>query len=103
MPPDDGVWLHDQQRAAPVSPALREGHPKKAVVGPEASSLRRAAKGRQLLPQGEVLQDEFLMAAERQRQCADDDDEEFQHAPIVAGVGAKINGDEFWRTSPRDP
>ena len=35
------------------------------------------------------------MAAERQRQCADDHDEELQHAPIVAGVGAKINGTSF--------
>jgi hypothetical protein len=29
------------------------------------------------------------MAAERQRKCADDHDEQLQHALIVAGVGAK--------------
>jgi hypothetical protein len=39
------------------------------------------------------------MAAERQRQCADDHDEQLQHASIVAGVVAKINWDEFWRAS----
>src|SRR5262249_41640376 len=41
------------------------------------------------------------MAAERQRECADDHDEQLQHASIVAGVDAKINTDEFWRASRR--
>jgi hypothetical protein len=39
------------------------------------------------------------MAAERQRECADDHDEQLQHAVIVAGVGARFNSDEFWRCS----
>jgi hypothetical protein len=51
------------------------------------------------LPQRKVFQDEFLVAAERQRECADDHDEQLQHAVIVAGVGAKFNSDEFWRGS----
>jgi hypothetical protein len=38
--------------------------------------------------------------AECQRQRAADYDEQLQHAPIVAGVDAKINGDKFWRKSP---
>jgi hypothetical protein len=41
------------------------------------------------------------MAAERRHKCADDHDEQLQHASIVAGVGAKIDGDEFWRDSGR--
>jgi hypothetical protein len=40
------------------------------------------------------------MAAESHRQRAADHDEQLQHASIVAGVGTKINGDEFWRGSP---
>src|SRR5262245_26367606 len=35
------------------------------------------------------------MAAERQRECADDHEEQLQHASIVAGIGAKINGTSF--------
>jgi hypothetical protein len=31
------------------------------------------------------------MSAERLRKCADDHDEQLQHAVIVAGVGAKFN------------
>ena len=37
-------------------------------------------EGRQLLPQRQVFQDQFPMAAERQRERADDDDEQLQHA-----------------------
>ena len=57
MPTDHGVRLHDHQCAAPVSPASREGNPKESVARSEASSLRRVAEGRQLLPQGKVFQD----------------------------------------------
>jgi len=39
------------------------------------------------------------MAAERQRECSDDHDEQLQHAVIVAGVRGKFNPDEFWRGS----
>jgi hypothetical protein len=52
-----------------------------------------------LPPQSQVLQDQFPMSAEGQRQSANDHGEQLQHAPIVAGRVAKINGDEFWRGS----
>jgi hypothetical protein len=42
-----------------------------------------------------------MHTTERQRECADDHDEQLQHAVIVAGVGAKFNSDEFWRWSGR--
>ena len=75
MPANDGVRLHDDQRRAPVSPNSRESHPKESVASPEAAS-RRSMERRQLLPQGEVFQDEFLVAAEDQRECADDHDQQ---------------------------
>jgi hypothetical protein len=46
-----------------------------------------------------AMPNQFPMAAERQRDCADHHDEQFQHAVIVVGVGAKFNSDEFWRWS----
>jgi hypothetical protein len=39
------------------------------------------------------------VAAERQRERADDHDEHFQHAVIVAVLSPKFNSDEFWRAS----
>ena len=82
-----------------MPPASREGNPKESVGQPKTSSLRRVVQGCQLLSQRQVLQDQFPMSAKRQRQRADDHDEQFQHAVIVAGVGAKFNSDAFWRGS----
>ena len=39
------------------------------------------------------------MSAESQRQRPTDDDQQLEHVPIVAGAGARINSDEFWRGS----
>ena len=64
MPADDGGRLHDHQRLAPVLPTSGEDHPKESVACPEAAS-RRSMEGRQLLPQREVLQDQFPVTAER--------------------------------------
>ena len=100
MPSDDGVRFHDNQRGTPVPPSSRESHPKESVARPEAAS-RRSVEGCQLLPQRQVLQDQFPMAAERQCKGANDHDDQLQHAVIVAGVGAKFNSDEFWRWSRR--
>jgi hypothetical protein len=67
---DDGVRLRDNQRRAPVPPTPHESHPKESVACPEAAS-RRSVVGCQLLPQRQVFQDQFPVAAERQRECAD--------------------------------
>ena len=54
-------------------------------------------EGCQLLTQREILQDPFPVTAERQGECADDHDQQFQHERIVAVAGAKFNADEFWK------
>ena len=99
MPPHDSVWLHEHDGRAPVPPDSGQGDPKQSIACLEVRALGRAFHCRQLLPQRQILQDQFPMAAERQRQCAADHDEQLQHAAIVAGVGTKINVDEFWRGS----
>jgi hypothetical protein len=75
MPPDDGVRLHDHQRGAPVLPDSRQGDPKQSIAAFEARAVRGTFHRRQLLPKRQVLQDQFPMAAERQRQCPGDDEE----------------------------
>jgi hypothetical protein len=52
-------------------------------------------------PERQVLQDQFSMSAESQRQGTTDEDRQLEHVPILAGAGARINSDEFWRTSGR--
>jgi hypothetical protein len=46
-----------------------------------------------------VLQHQFMMSAKRQRECANDDHDQHQHAAIVPGVGAKFQVHQFWRGS----
>jgi hypothetical protein len=65
----------------------------------EARAPGRAFYRRQLLPQRQVLQDQFPMPAERPRQRAADHNQQLQHASILANVGTDITADEFWRGS----
>ena len=91
--------LHEHQRHAPVPPASCQGDPKESIARLQMGSLVSALHRRQLLAQGQVLQDQLLMAAQRKGQPADNHDEQFQHGSIVAGVAAQFNPDEFWRGS----
>ena len=91
MPPYNGVRLHQHQRRAPVPPDSNHGDPEQSVAGLKAGAFRRAFHRHQLLPQREVLQDQFPMSVEGQCQSTTDDDEQLQHAPMVVGVGEKIN------------
>jgi hypothetical protein len=69
------VRLHEDQRRAPVAPDSHQGKPKQSIATFEARAVRGAFHRRQLLPKRQVLQDQLPMAAERQRQCAGDDDQ----------------------------
>jgi hypothetical protein len=100
MPPHDGVRLHEHQRHAPVPPASRHGDPEQSGARLEMGSRGRASHGRQLLPQGQVLQDSLPMSTACQRQRTDDDDQQLQHASMVVAVAAQFNRNEFWRGSP---
>ena len=99
MPAHDGVRLHEHQRNTPVPPASRQGDPKQSVARLEMGSRGRASQGRQLLPQGQVLQDQLSMSTARQCQRTDQYEQQLQHASIVAGAAARFNKDEFWRGS----
>jgi hypothetical protein len=94
MPADDGVRLHDNQRRAPVRPNAREGQPKESVAEPEAAS-RRSVVRRQLLPERNVLQDQFPLAAKHQGECTDDHDEQLQHVRSWLDSARKFNSDGF--------
>jgi hypothetical protein len=99
MPPHDSVRLHQDQRRAPVPPEASQSDPKQSVSRLEVQACGGAFQRRELLPQCQVLQDQFPMSAERQRHRAADQDDQLQHVSIVAGVTAKINAAEFWRRS----
>jgi hypothetical protein len=99
MPPHDRVRPHEYHGRAPVPPVSGQDDPKPSVARLEMRAAGRAFHRRQLLPQRQVLHDQFPMSAERQRQRPADHEKPRQHASIVRGPGAEINGDEFWRGS----
>ena len=77
----------------------RQGDPKQAVTRLQARATVRSLHHHQLLTERQILQDQFSMSAESQRQRPTDDDQQLEHVPIVAAAGARINSDEFWRGS----
>jgi len=97
MPSLDGARLHEHHGGAPVPPASGQGDPKQSVARLEVRAFGRAFHRRQLLPQRQVLQYQFAMAAERQRQRTADHHEQLQHGSIVADVASRIKEEEFWR------
>jgi hypothetical protein len=72
MPPHDGVRLHKDQRRAPVPPEASQSDPKQSVSRLEVRAFGDAFQRRELLPQCQVFQNQFPMAAERQCQRAPD-------------------------------
>jgi hypothetical protein len=75
MAPHDGLRLHEHQGRAPVPPDSGEGNPKQSVAHLEVPAPGRAFHRHQLMPERQILQDQFPMSTERQRQRACDHDE----------------------------
>jgi hypothetical protein len=99
MPSHNGIGLDQHQRRAPVSPELRQHDPEEPIACLQTRALRCTFGSEQLLPQGQILQHHVLVSTACQRQPAADQNQEFQHAAMVARVVVKINADTFWRTS----
>src|SRR5262249_5773943 len=76
MPAHDGVGLNEYQRRTPVAPALRQGDPKQSIACVERDSLLDTLHRCQLLAQGQILDDQLSMAAQRQRQAADNHEQQ---------------------------
>jgi hypothetical protein len=63
---------------------MSQQNPEGAVPASKAGPRDRTLQGPQLLAQREVFKDQFVMAAAGQRQCSCDQQQQFQHAAIVA-------------------
>jgi hypothetical protein len=70
-----------------------QSDPKQAVAGPQRRSLLSLLHHCQLLAQGHILEDHVPMAAQHQRQAANNDHEQHQHGEILAGLWAQFNSD----------
>jgi hypothetical protein len=91
MPSHNGVRLYQHLCCPPIPPESAQHDPKQSVPRPKIWALCRPFYGRELLPQRDVLQDQFLMSSARQHHSAGRQDEQLQHGSIVAGAGPRIN------------
>ena len=64
MPPDNCLWLDDDQCLAPLRPPTHQRHPKNPVCVGEFGALGITVVDRELLSQCEVLQGEFTLILE---------------------------------------
>jgi hypothetical protein len=103
MPADDGLRTNQYERRAPVPPDASQGNPKQPVARLQARASVRPLQRGQLLPERQVFQDKLSMPTESQRQPPTDKDQQLEHDSILAGGGARINSDGFWRGSPPCP
>jgi len=65
VPANDGRGPHDGERVAPAGPKLCEADPEGAVEGAESPPGPPPGKDRELLAQGEVLQNEVGAGTEQ--------------------------------------
>jgi hypothetical protein len=100
MPAHDGLWTNQYDRRAPVPPDASQGNPKQPVTRLQARASVRPLHRDQLLPERQILEDQLSMPTESQRQRTTDKDQQLEHDSILAGAGARINSDGFWRGSP---
>jgi hypothetical protein len=103
MPAHDGLWANKAYSRAPVRPEASQGNPKQPVTRLQARATVRSLHHQQLLPECQVLQDQFSMSTESQRQRTTRDDQQMEHASILGGAGARVNSDGFWRGSGSKP
>jgi hypothetical protein len=101
MPAYNGVRLNEDQRRAPISPDPGQSDPEQAVAPSEMRTAGRAFQRAELLPQRQVLQDQFPMSAEVQRQCAANQDDRLQAIVwcVAGGNQPAPMRTEFWRTT----
>jgi len=84
MPADDGLRLHEQQWQAPARPDPREQRPEPSIVVAEPRPRPAALVDRELLTQGQVLENELGLRPERASEAADEQ-HEIQHRARLHG------------------
>jgi hypothetical protein len=88
MPAHDGLRPNQDERRTPVPPDATQSHPEQPVTGLQAGPIVRSLHRHELLPERQVLQDQFSVSPECQRQRTTADHHQLEHVSILAGAGA---------------
>ena len=77
-PPHDGVWLDDGEALSPAAPEAAQQDPEDSVGGPNDGALS-TGEGRELLAEGQVLEDEVAPGAQSRAERRKEGYEEANH------------------------
>jgi hypothetical protein len=83
LPPDDGVGLHVEQRAAPVTPHPRQTDPKQPIEPGQHWSFPLSPKGGELQPECSVLDGNGLVTAQQESNESNHRQKEGWHVPSL--------------------
>jgi hypothetical protein len=72
MPTENGVGLNEDQRRPPAAPRAGEQHPEHPIRRTNAKPLDASWQGSQLVSQGDILKDDFLVSAAGQGDRAEE-------------------------------
>ena len=78
MPPNDGVWLDNDEDARPARPKAAESNPEESVSGANGGASTNC-QGGELLTKSQVLNQEVASRAEGAPKCRQDGKKEAKH------------------------
>jgi hypothetical protein len=90
-PPHHSVGSDEHERRAPVPPRLGQHDPKQPISLSELWMADRACQRVELLPECEVLEDQFVMSAASHGQRSRHQHDSFEHVSSSPAGPAKIN------------
>src|SRR6185295_14522172 len=103
MPSDDGLGLDENQCRSPPAPGGRQQNPEHSITGAEVRPLHASLQGSQLVAEGQILEDDIVVAAAGQGNRPQEQQCQCKHVLIVSGVAAESNtrkaATTFWRTT----
>ena len=108
MPTDDGVRLHEHERRTPVGPRSREQGPEPPIANAEPRPRTAPLVDGELLPQGEVFEDEGRLRPEGPSE-ATEEQSEIEHGRCPPDSRRVASGPylsarmEFCRPTPPPP
>jgi len=90
VPPDHGLRFHEHEDVEPPSPEAAQDDPEPTIRAADAGTSGGLGEGGELLSQGEVLDREVGVRAERRSQAAENHEEQAHHGHMrVGGDGEK--------------
>ena len=80
MPAQDGVRLDEHQSRTPAAPGRGQQDPQQPVTVAEARPFEGALQRPQLMPKGDVFEDDFLMPTAGHGDRPQQQQDQFEHA-----------------------